>query len=186
MDEPLNPGAPVTRRSFVIGVAAATALLARPSLAATIRAPKIRTLDIEVVRTGERLRTVYWSDGYYVGDALQEINVLLRDYRTNEMTTIDPRLLDLMFRLRTRLETKQPFQIFSGYRSPLTNALLARKNRRVAKHSLHMEGKAVDLRVPGVRVRALRNAAMTLRGGGVGYYPQSQFIHIDVGPVRSW
>jgi uncharacterized protein YcbK (DUF882 family) len=186
MDQPRNPGAPLTRRSFVIGVAAATALLARPSLAATLRSPKIRALDLEIIQTGERLRTVYWSDGYYVGGALQEINVLLRDHRTGEMTKIDPRLLDLMFRLKARLETSQPFEIFSGYRSPQTNALLARKNRRVAKHSLHMEGKAVDLRVPGIRVRALRNAALKLRGGGVGYYPQSQFIHIDVGPVRSW
>ncbi len=137
--------------------------------------------------TGEQLKkVVYWEKGIYIPDALSDINYILRDHRADEVHSIDPMTIDLMAAISRQLGASRPFEIISGYRSPKTNALLARKSSGVAKKSYHMQGKAVDLRLPGVPLKTVRKAALNLRMGGVGYYPKSNFVHIDSGRVRSW
>ena len=145
-----------------------------------------RPLSLYNLHTGEYLETVYWSRGRYISEALVDINFILRDHRTEEIESIDKRLLDLLYAIGTRLEPQNPFKIISGYRSPSTNALLRKRSSGVAKGSLHQQGKAVDIRLPGCELSSLRNAAVALKGGGVGYYPNSNFVHVDVGRVRYW
>lgn len=148
---------------------------------------KERSLSLLNTHTGERVKeVVYWEQGDYVLDALENLNHVLRDHRTNEIHPIDPMTLDLMAAVSRKVGAKQPFEIISGYRSPLTNRNLSSKSSGVAKNSYHMQGKAVDLRLPGVPLKTLRKAALDLRMGGVGYYPKSGFVHIDSGRVRSW
>jgi uncharacterized protein YcbK (DUF882 family) len=136
--------------------------------------------------TGEHLRTIYWCRGQYVPQALQEIAYLLRDYHANAVKAIDPQLLDLLYTLGQLLETDTPFHVLSGYRSPATNAELRRSNRTVAVQSLHVEGKAVDIRLPGRDTALVRHAAVALQAGGVGHYPRKNCLHVDTGPVRYW
>ena len=138
------------------------------------------------MNTGEQLRTVYWCRGQYVPQALQEIAYLLRDYHANEVKAIDPRLLDLLYTLGQLLETDTPFHVLSGYRSPATNAELRRSNRSVAVQSLHVEGKAVDIRLPGRETALVCQAAVAVQAGGVGHYPRKNCLHVDTGPVRYW
>jgi uncharacterized protein YcbK (DUF882 family) len=145
-----------------------------------------RSLAFYNTHTGEQLRTVYWMQGNYMEDSLGDINHILRDHLTNEIKNIDTGLLDLLFAIRTELETQQPFQVISGYRSPQTNAFLRAHSTGVAEHSLHLVGKAIDIRTPGRDLRVLHNTAVALKGGGVGYYPKSDFVHVDVGRVRYW
>jgi uncharacterized protein YcbK (DUF882 family) len=145
-----------------------------------------RTLAFHNVHTGELVRATYWAAGRYVREELSRIDRVLRDYRTDEEHPIDRRLLGLLDRLRTSLDTARPFEVISGYRSPATNALLVRTSSGVAAHSLHIVGMAIDIRVPGRPLGAVRDAAKALRAGGVGYYPDSDFVHVDVGRVRSW
>jgi uncharacterized protein YcbK (DUF882 family) len=136
--------------------------------------------------TGESLEAVYWANGKYLSPAMTKIDHILRDYRTNEIKPIDFRLLDLLCDVAMKFESQQPFHIISGYRSPKTNAFLRQCGRGVAKNSLHIQGKAADIRLPDVRLASLRQAAVNLKGGGVGYYPRSNFVHIDVGRIRYW
>ena len=149
-------------------VFACAAVLSRPE----------RSLAFYNPHTGEQLRTVYWLQGHYIQDSLGEINHILRDYRTNEIKNIDTRLLNLLFAIRHELETKQPFES--------TNAFLRAHSTGVAAHSLHIVGKAIDIRTPDRDLRVLHKAAVALKGGGVGYYPKSDFVHVDVGRVRYW
>ncbi len=148
--------------------------------------PADRSLSLYNLHTGENLETVYWSRGRYISEALVDINFILRDHRTGEIESIDKRLLDLLYTIGKRLGTQNPFKIISGYRSPSTNSLLRKRSSGVAKGSLHQQGKAVDIRLPGCELSSLRNAAIALKGGGVGYYPHSNFVHVDVGRVRYW
>ena len=149
--------------------------------------PAERTLSLFNTHTGERLKkVVYWEQGIYLPDALQDINYVLRDHRTDEIHAIDPKTIDLMAAISRRIGANRPFEIISGYRSPETNRLLRSLSRGVAKNSYHMQGKAVDLRLPGVPLKTLRKAALELRMGGVGYYPKSDFVHVDTGGVRTW
>jgi uncharacterized protein YcbK (DUF882 family) len=145
-----------------------------------------RSLSIYNIHTGERLNAVYWSGGKYSSKPLVEINYILRDHRTGEVRSIDTRLLDLLYAISLRVKSRHPFHIISGYRSPSTNALLRKRDGDVAKKSLHMYGKAVDIDLPGCELAELRRAAMDLKAAGVGYYPRHNFVHIDVGPVRYW
>ena len=146
-----------------------------------------RSLSLLNTHTGERLKeVVYWEKGDYILDALENLNHVLRDHRTNQVYPIDPTTLDLMAAISRKVDARQPFEIISGYRSPQTNRSLSGKSSGVAKNSYHMQGKAVDLRLPGVPLKAVRKAALDLRMGGVGYYPKSDFVHIDSGRVRSW
>jgi uncharacterized protein YcbK (DUF882 family) len=145
-----------------------------------------RSLAFYNTHTAERLETLYWVQGSYLPESLGEISYILRDHRTDEIQDIDARLLDLLFALRKGLETQEPFHIISGYRSAQTNARLHAQSSGVAENSLHLLGQAIDVRIPGRALPVLRKAAMTLKGGGVGYYPKSDFVHIDVGRVRYW
>jgi len=164
-----------------LGFAGATALGGRAWAAGGARSVAFTNLH-----TGESLSATYWEAGAYVPDALAALNHLLRDHRTGEVHTIAPNLFDLVSELRSRLDTKEIVQVISGYRSPLTNAALHARSEGVASHSLHMLGEATDLRIAGVGLDHLRDAAWSLQGGGVGFYPQSQFVHVDVGRVRRW
>ncbi|HLG88199.1 MAG TPA: YcbK family protein [Alphaproteobacteria bacterium] len=148
--------------------------------------PAARTLSFRNLHTGEGFNGAYWANGSYMPDALAEIRTLLRDFRTGDEHDIDCRLLDLLTALHGGLDTVEPFEVISGYRSPKTNAMLREVSNGVAAHSLHMEGMAIDIRVPGRSLPSLRNAALALRQGGVGYYPASDFVHVDVGRVRRW
>ena len=145
-----------------------------------------RSLSFYNLHTSESLKTTYWQRGEYLRPSLTDINRVLRDHRTNEKHEIDPRLLDLLCDLRLRLDTREPLQIISGYRSPATNALLHSQSSGVAQRSLHMDGKAVDIRIPGRALSLLRKTALSMKAGGVGYYPSSDFVHVDIGRVRSW
>ncbi len=184
----------LNRRSFLgIGVAAAAAtLMPGGALAAARPAPRRapeRILSFFHTHTGERLKTAYCCGGEYQAEALRSVNHILRDFRANEIKPIDPKLLDLLHELGGTLETDQPFHIISGYRSPNTNTLLRARggaHTGVASRSLHMVGQAIDIRVPGVKLDHLRGAAGSLKLGGVGYYPDSNFVHVDVGRVRYW
>ncbi|MEK6815135.1 MAG: YcbK family protein [Nitrospirota bacterium] len=180
---------PVTRRGFIkLGAfVAAAGLVPRPVFAdiPAFAGPE-RRLAFYNTHTGENLDIEYWEKGEYIPGALAEINHVLRDHRTDEVTTIHPDLLDLLHSLGGVLDVREPFHVISGYRSPKTNAQLRKRRRRVARHSLHMEGMAVDVRVPGLKLSHLSRAALSLKAGGVGTYPRSNFIHLDIGPVRRW
>jgi len=145
-----------------------------------------RSLELLNLHTGERVTATYWENGRYLPDGLAEINNLLRDHRTGDISEMDPELLDLLVQVRDKLETNAPFHIISGYRSPKTNAMLASHSNGVAKKSFHMQGKAVDIRVPSRSSSSVRQVARTLQRGGVGYYPRSDFVHVDTGNVRYW
>lgn len=145
-----------------------------------------RTLRFLNLHTGEKVAADFWSKGAFVPDGLAEISHVLRDHRTDEVWPIDPKLLDLLHRLHSRMDASAPFHVISGYRSPASNAMLRQKSGGVAKRSYHMQGRAIDVRLPGLRLPDMRRAALGLRGGGVGYYPKSGFLHIDTGPVRQW
>lgn len=176
----------IGRRRF-LGLGAAAALTLAPGLAlARDWSAPIRSLAFLNLHTGERLKTTYWTGGDYVPGALDEINHILRDFVVNEVAQMDVRLLDLLVALRAKMQSTEPFEIISGYRSPKTNAALRAKSNGVAKNSLHMRAMAIDIHLPGRDLASLRTAAMDLQMGGVGYYPSSNFIHVDVGPVRHW
>lgn len=175
----------ITRRGVLAlgATAAASVILPRPSIA-SVATP--RMLKFYNTHTGESLSTTYWADGVYIPDALRDVKKLLRDHRSGDEHHIDVRLLDLLAELRHKLDTHEPYHVISGYRSPKTNSLLARASHGVAKHSLHMVGEAIDIRVPGRDLARVHKAALSLRRGGVGYYPASDFVHVDVGRVRQW
>jgi uncharacterized protein YcbK (DUF882 family) len=154
--------------------------------------PGPRHLKFHHLHTGEDLEAVYWDDGRYVWDAMQAINGHLRDFRSTEVHPIDVRLLDILFTLQTMMGSREPYRIISAFRSPATNEMLsgqsaaANGGSQVARKSLHMEGKAMDVRLNDVSLTGFRDAALTLQGGGVGYYADSAFVHVDIGPVRTW
>ena len=148
-----------------------------------------RALSFFHTHTNERLSTAYCAAGEYMAPALADVNHLLRDFRVNQVKPIDPNLLDLLFELNDKLGTDQPFHVISGYRTPQTNSMLQERggsHSGVATHSLHMDGKAIDVRIPGQDLAKLHRVAMAQKSGGVGYYPDSQFVHMDVGRVRYW
>lgn len=146
-----------------------------------------RRLRLYTVNQKESLDIVYWRDGRAVPEANDKIEHLLRDRRNGERGAIDPKLLDLLHRLRQALDTDEPFHVISAYRSLETNAKrAATPGSGVAQGSLHVRGQAIDIRVPGVPLEKLRDAATALKAGGVGFYPKSDFVHVDVGRVRSW
>jgi len=175
-----------TRRRVLKGIIGSLALVGHSSAWAAVAGfSTIRRLSFENLHTGERLNATYWAEGRYEAEALRDIAWVLRDHRANEVHPIDPRLLDLLYALG-RAIGPHGFQVISGYRSPVTNARLAAASEGVATHSLHTQGMAIDVRVQGIRTSALRDAALELHGGGVGYYPRSDFVHVDVGRVRRW
>ncbi len=154
--------------------------------------PGPRRLRFRHLHTNEELEAIYWDQGRYVWDGMQAINNHLRDFRSTEVHPIDVRLLDLLFTLQSLTGSKEPYRIISAFRSQATNQMLsgqsaaANGSSQVAKKSLHMEGKAMDVRLNDVSLTGFRDAALALKGGGVGYYPDTGFVHIDIGPVRTW
>jgi uncharacterized protein YcbK (DUF882 family) len=178
----------LARRRFMalgMGVASGAALGAF-GVAAAEPAVEPRSVALHNLHTDERLEAIYWDNGRYVPDALSAVNRVLRDYRTGDEHMIDPRLLDLLTAVHGKVEAAQPFQVISGYRSPKTNAMMHERSAGVASKSLHMQGMAIDVRVEGVALNHLHNAALDLGRGGVGLYPVSNFVHMDVGRVRRW
>ena len=182
---------PTRRQVLQVGLVASAMLLSPWQAWAKVSKALIdlpeRTINLYNTHTGELLsKFVYWQDGNYIKEAVDEISYLLRDHRTDEVLPFDPTVIDQAFAISRKLGKSQPFEIFSGFRSEETNKELRQRSRRVARHSLHIEAKAIDLSLPGVPIKQLRAAALSLHGGGVGYYPQRGFVHIDSGPVRHW
>lgn len=145
-----------------------------------------RVIELFNTHTSERLRLAYRSATGFVPDSLAKLQWLLRDHRANESAPIDPQLFDQLAALAAAAGVEPRYQIISGYRSPNTNARLASAGRGVATRSLHMQGKAIDVRLHGVPCDALRDLALAAAQGGVGYYQKSDFVHLDTGRVRSW
>lgn len=169
----------LNRRRFVAALAAAPVL-------AQARSGEARVLSFSHLHTGEALEVEYFSAGRYLPDALGAVNHLLRDFRSGDVGEMDPALLDLLHALQSQTGSRKPYQIISGYRSPATNRMLHERSSGVASKSLHMNGQAIDIRVADVPLAQLRNAALSLQRGGVGFYPGSDFVHVDTGRVRAW
>lgn len=178
--------ASVNRRRFLLGLGglSAAALLPMPALAS--RSAPVRKLSLHSINTGEKVTVDFWEEGHYLKEGLSTLNHIMRDYRVEEQFAIDPKLYDQLYLLQHRLGKVGEIQIISGYRSPTSNAMLRRTSRGVAKKSYHMKGQAIDLRIPGVPLAQVRQAALNMKVGGVGYYPSSNFVHLDTGPARSW
>ncbi len=145
-----------------------------------------RALKFFHTHTGERLEIVYKRDGQYVPEALREINEFLGDFRSGDVAEIDPELLDLIADIRDALGSDGTYEVISAYRSPKTNEMLRERSGGVARNSQHLLGKAIDVRLHGVDLTRLRDTAIEMQGGGVGYYARSNFVHIDTGRVRRW
>jgi uncharacterized protein YcbK (DUF882 family) len=182
------PGIPSRRRFLGLGAAAlALPILSRLSaFAEPAPLPADRDLSFYNTHTGETADVEYYRSGCLITPSLEQINHILRDHRTGEVREIEVRLLDLLHALSRKTGARHPFHVISGYRSPRTNAQLRAGGRGVAEHSLHLVGRAIDIRLPGLGLRDLYQAAVSLRGGGVGIYPASDFIHVDTGRIRTW
>ena len=175
------------RRQILAGAAAMLCAGSASRARASLAAPRSRVLAFDNLHTGERLKVEYWADSAYVADALSRIDYVLRDFRTGDVHPIHPKLLDLLSDLQAQLGTEAAFSVISGYRSPKTNAMLRSEGHSgVAAGSLHMQGMAIDIRVPGRTLATVQQAALALRLGGVGYYPTADFVHVDIGRVRLW
>ena len=179
-----TPAVPPVAPPQQVVLAAEPAL--RPLVSQTLPLGDFRRAHIHNLHTGEVLDAVYWENGKYVPDALAEAMRVMRDWRNGSEHVMDPHLFDVLHGIQGKLGSGQPFQLISGYRSPETNALLHAESGQVASHSQHMLGKASDIRVEGVALDHLRNAALSLKAGGVGFYPVSNFVHVDVAKVRTW
>ena len=182
------------RRGFLtFGLAALAAATVPPLLlspataeAAPLPGASVRRLALHNINTGERFDDVYWANGAYRPEALRTLDVLLRDHRAHQVCRTDPRLFDVLWQVRQKLDSAEPYQVICGYRSRKTNALARRRHRGVAKESYHTRGMAVDVVLPDRNLKGIAQQAMALEAGGVGYYPRSGFVHMDVGPVRNW
>jgi uncharacterized protein YcbK (DUF882 family) len=183
-----GPALPARRTAFKAGLGIAVGLSVSNAAMARRLLPKggSRELSLLNLHTGEKLRAEYWHNGRYVPDAMHAISVVLRDHRNNSIHPIDPRMLEIIHLMHGQLRSRAPFNVISGYRSPETNALMHEVSAGVAAHSLHMDGMAIDIRLPGVALGALKREAAALELGGVGYYPADDFVHVDCGPVRHW
>jgi len=180
-----------TRRQFLAtagaGIAAFSTMVLLPDLAfAAKELPATRSLAFRSLHTGEEVAATYLRDGRLQAEGVQVLNHVLRDWRSGEVWDMDPQLFDLLYALRRRMDSKAPFELISGYRSPKTNATLASNSGGVAKRSLHMQGKATDIRLPERDLKALHKTALALQAGGVGLYTKSGFVHVDTGRVRHW
>lgn len=176
----------LTRRRFISLCASFSGLLVAPQVLAKLAPVSQRRLAFNHAHTGERETILYWRDGEYLPKGLKAANHLLRDHRTGESTQMDRQLLDLLYALQLTTGEEGEFQIISAYRSPKTNEMLRGSTGGVAKRSLHMQGKAIDIRFCACDLKRLRDKAISLGVGGVGYYPDSNFIHVDTGRVRYW
>jgi uncharacterized protein YcbK (DUF882 family) len=178
----------MNRRYFIgLGLSSMAMGLAPPAFARSRDKAVVRALTLHHLHTDERLSLTYRTGDNYHRDALRRLNHFLRDFRTGGEIAIDPRLFDMMYEVQTRVGRHDGvFEIIGGYRSPKTNAMLRRTSSGVAKRSLHMSGQAVDIRLRGSSLRHVRDTAVRMGRGGVGYYPRSDFVHLDTGRVRNW
>lgn len=178
----------IYRRDFLKKSAAVAVVLAFPNIVLAKKSTDVsyKSLSLYNIHTAEKVEALYWENGQYLQEEIQRLNHLLRDFRTGETHPIDTALFDLLHDLKTAVGSSTSFHVISGYRSPKTNDRLRRRSSGVAKKSLHMQGRATDIDLPGVSLETLRLAARDLRRGGVGYYPKSGFIHVDTGRVRYW
>ena len=187
---PTSPPGPdrLSRRQLLrLGALAALTCVPGPALALERTSQRFeRALDFYHVHTGESLSTVYWMQGHYLPGALRDINYILRDYHSDQVTPIDPQLLDLLYTIDKMVGFRDAFHVLSAYRSAATNAMLRLSYAGVAEHSMHIEGKAVDVRFSGSDLQMVCRLATDLQWGGVGFYPWASFVHLDTGPVRSW
>jgi uncharacterized protein YcbK (DUF882 family) len=177
------------RRNFLKAGAAAmlTSVFTHPVLAAvTPDRREHHILSFYNIHTAESLKTCYRSNGKLIDRALNRVSHILRDHRTGEVKPVDPKLLDLLHHITMEIRPRSPINIISGYRSPRTNAALRKVTTGVARKSLHMQGRAIDIRIPGFETTALRQLAIKLESGGVGYYAESNFVHLDTGPIKVW
>lgn len=188
MSKMLNTGP--TRRNVISGIFAGLAVAAAPTYSnafGLIRgAGDMRRIKMYSGRTGESIDTVYWIDGEYIGEAVREVSLFMRDWRNGEAVNMDTRTIDIMTASHRMLDVNAPYMLLSGYRSPATNQMLSEQSSGVASNSLHMRGQAADLRIDGRSVSQIARAAESCRGGGVGRYSGSNFVHMDCGAVRSW
>ncbi|WP_424943188.1 YcbK family protein [Aliiroseovarius crassostreae] len=179
----------MTRRGL-LGAFAATAVSAAPmyaNAAGFLRGGgDVRRIAMYSGRTGESINMIYWVEGKYIKESLKEINHFMRDWRVDRAIKMDTRTIDIMAAAHGLMDAREPYMMLSGYRSPQTNAMLRRKSRGVAKNSLHMKGMAADLRLKTRSVNQMFKAAAACRGGGVGRYSGSNFVHMDCGTVRTW
>ena len=177
-------------RRFILGAFAASTLAAAPTFSKAAGflkgAGDIRSLNMISRRTGERFKGIYCIDNEYIPEVLEEISFFMRDWRRNEIKTIDRRTIDIIAASHKLLNTNEPYTLLSGYRSTKTNAMLRRRSRSVARNSLHMTGQAADIRLSSRSVKQVFKAAAKCSGGGVGRYYRSNFVHMDCGPVRTW
>jgi uncharacterized protein YcbK (DUF882 family) len=172
------------RRFLQLGLGLSTALIIPSAFASQKQSDK--TLALHNLHTGESINATYWAEGEYQLSELAAINRILRDHRTGDVMDMDHQLVNLLHLLHGTVDGRKPFDVISGYRSPLTNANLQKTSSGVAKKSFHMQGKAIDVALPGRDLAKLNSAALAMKAGGVGCYPKSGFIHVDTGPVRSW
>jgi uncharacterized protein YcbK (DUF882 family) len=185
----MSPTAGLSRRNFIgFMLWAGMSGLSSKSVFAAIEelTTTERSLSLYNPHTKESFNEVYWRKGKYVPDALKSINYIMRDFHAHDTKRIDTHLLDLLSAISIKLKPEKPFHVISGYRSPATNAKLRKRGKGAAKNSYHIQGKAVDIRLPGYRTSVLRQTAYKLKAGGIGYYPHQRFVHIDVGPIRYW
>jgi len=184
-----NTTSGLTRRGL-LGAFAATVATAAPTYshaAGFLRGGgDIRRIKMYSGRTGERIDMIYWVEGKYIRDAVKEVNHFMRDWRTDDTVQMDLRTVDIMAAAHNLMDVNEPYMLLSGYRSPKTNAMLRSRSSGVAKNSLHMRGQAADLRLSSRSVGQMAKAAAVCRGGGVGRYSGSNFVHMDCGTVRTW
>ncbi|MES9834579.1 MAG: DUF882 domain-containing protein [Candidatus Thiodiazotropha sp. LLP2] len=176
----------LSRRAFLGGCLSVGGMLVTSPLMAGLVRDNQRTLSFRHTHTGEKQKITYWRDGHYLSQELQRLNHLLRDHRTGEVATMDTGLLDLLYALQLKVDMRGEYEIISAYRSPKTNQMLRSKSNGVAKKSFHMQGKAIDVRLCDCDLKHLRDSAVALKAGGVGFYPKSGFLHLDTGRVRRW
>ncbi len=175
-----------SKRLLVLTAVLSVAVMGSMIKPTKVRAADARQLSFYHTHTQRSISVVYYQNGAYVESALDEVNRFLRDFRTGDVTEINPELLDLLHDVRNELGSEQAYEVISAYRSPKTNEMLRATTSGVAKKSHHVKGNAIDVRLRGVQTRTLRETALRMERGGVGYYPTSDFVHMDMGPVRQW
>ncbi|SNR70366.1 Uncharacterized conserved protein YcbK, DUF882 family [Puniceibacterium sediminis] len=185
-----NSNAGGISRRGLLGAFAATLITAAPTYASAAGFLRgggdIRRVKMYNGRTGERLDMIYWVEGDYIADAVKEITYFMRDWRNDQIKSIDLRTVDIMAAAHNMMDVSEPYMLISGYRSPATNAMLRARSSGVAQNSRHLRGEAADLRLASRSVNQMARAASACHAGGVGRYTGSNFVHMDCGPIRTW